>query len=318
MTSLTILTKILIVFKRPENSPRLIDLIKVNDPKFLTAFYYSLRNTLVANDLEQATRIAYCGSQRNRVVTLKGEIIEVSGTMSGGGNPSRGRMGSKIAVVDEMSADSIKQMQETIKVDEGLLNQLRARKQELESLIHELKNKLDKSKNDLVKWQNELNSLKEMIKISRTAEAGLVKKISELTPDPDTRQRMEDTLERYREQFDDADRAAFQLREENEELHKKIVDISKKILDGPKANLKKIESGIEEAKTQITNLNVEIKTSKRNLINSEKKLTSYKEDLEQHEENVEKFQKRLESIDEEGKELVEQHETTKKGLITVK
>ncbi len=285
----------------------------MNDPKFLTAFYYSLRNTLVANDLEQATRIAYGGGQRNRVVTLKGEIIEVSGTMSGGGNPSRGRMGSKITAVDEMSAETIKKMQETIKVDENLLSQLRARKQELETLIHELKTKLEKSNNDLVKWQNELNSLKEMIKLGRTTEASLEKRIKELTPDPDTRQKMEDTLEKYREQFDDADRAAFQLREENEELHKKILEISKKILDGPKANVKKIENGIEEAKTQITNLNVEIKTSKRNLVNSEKKLASYKEDLEQHEENLDKFQKRLESIDEEGKELVQLHETTKKG-----
>jgi structural maintenance of chromosome 4 len=66
----------------PEGVPRLVDLIKVKDPKFLTAFYYSLKNTLVANDLEQATRIAYNHSQRNRVVTLKGEIIEVSDNKS--------------------------------------------------------------------------------------------------------------------------------------------------------------------------------------------------------------------------------------------
>jgi chromosome segregation ATPase len=96
----------------PEDVPRLVDLIKVNDPKLMTAFYYSLRNTLVATSLEQATRIAYGQSQRHRVVTLKGEIIEISGTMSGGGQPMRGRMGSKI-VNDEYSAESVKKFQES-------------------------------------------------------------------------------------------------------------------------------------------------------------------------------------------------------------
>ena len=42
---------------RPENVPRLFDLIKPKEDKFLTAFYFALRDTLVAKDLDQATRI---------------------------------------------------------------------------------------------------------------------------------------------------------------------------------------------------------------------------------------------------------------------
>ena len=42
---------------RPENVPRLFDLVKPKDDKFLTAFYFALRDTLVAKDLDQATRI---------------------------------------------------------------------------------------------------------------------------------------------------------------------------------------------------------------------------------------------------------------------
>ena len=41
----------------PENVSRLFDLVKVKDKKYLTAFYYALTDTLVANDLDQATRI---------------------------------------------------------------------------------------------------------------------------------------------------------------------------------------------------------------------------------------------------------------------
>lgn len=66
------------LFRRPENVHRLYDLIRVEDDRVKTAFYFSLRNTLVANDLEQASRIAY-GAQRYRVVTLKGDLIETTG-----------------------------------------------------------------------------------------------------------------------------------------------------------------------------------------------------------------------------------------------
>jgi chromosome segregation ATPase len=38
--------------------PRLFDLVKAKEEKFLTAFYFALRDTLVAKDLDQATRIA--------------------------------------------------------------------------------------------------------------------------------------------------------------------------------------------------------------------------------------------------------------------
>lgn len=58
--------------------PRLFDLIRVEDERVRPAFYYALRDTLVASDLDQATRIAY-GQRRFRVVTLDGQLIELAG-----------------------------------------------------------------------------------------------------------------------------------------------------------------------------------------------------------------------------------------------
>ena len=66
----------------PEDVPRLFDLVRVNNEDLLPAFYFALRDTLVAKDMDQATRIAY-GARRYRVVTLTGGIIEASGAMSG-------------------------------------------------------------------------------------------------------------------------------------------------------------------------------------------------------------------------------------------
>ena len=81
----------------PENVPRLFDLIKPKDARFAPAFFKGLSNTLVADDLAQAQRIGY-GKRRWRVVTLAGQLIDPSGTMSGGGQRvSRGGMSSKFA-----------------------------------------------------------------------------------------------------------------------------------------------------------------------------------------------------------------------------
>ena len=58
---------------------RLFDLIQVKDKKILPAFYYALRDTLVAKDIDEATAIGLQGRVRHRVVTFKGELIETSG-----------------------------------------------------------------------------------------------------------------------------------------------------------------------------------------------------------------------------------------------
>lgn len=63
----------------PENTPRLFDLVKVKDEEIRQAFYFALRDTLVADNLDQATRVAYRKDRRWRVVTLQGQIIEQSG-----------------------------------------------------------------------------------------------------------------------------------------------------------------------------------------------------------------------------------------------
>jgi structural maintenance of chromosome 4 len=81
------------VVETPENAPRLFDLITPANFQIAPALFLAVGNTLVAPDLETATRWAYEYGKRWRVVTLDGKLIESSGTMSGGGNSvSKGKM----------------------------------------------------------------------------------------------------------------------------------------------------------------------------------------------------------------------------------
>ena len=62
-------------------------------------YFCLFRDTLVANDLEQANRIAF-GKQRYRVVSLNGDLIETSGAMSGGGSQKmQGKMGTQVKLI---------------------------------------------------------------------------------------------------------------------------------------------------------------------------------------------------------------------------
>lgn len=74
----------------PSGSRRVIDLISPSDPSLLPAFYLALRDTLVAKDLDAAVAMAYQGGKAMwRVVTTDGNLIDISGSMSGGGKSVR-------------------------------------------------------------------------------------------------------------------------------------------------------------------------------------------------------------------------------------
>ncbi|KAL0377549.1 UNVERIFIED_CONTAM: Structural maintenance of chromosomes protein 4 [Sesamum radiatum] len=60
----------------PEGVPRLFDLIKVQDERMRLAFFAALGNTILAENIDQATRIAYGGKREFwRVVTLDGALF---------------------------------------------------------------------------------------------------------------------------------------------------------------------------------------------------------------------------------------------------
>jgi len=72
----------LFVIFSPENAKRVFDFIKILDQRFRLTFYSGLYDTLLAEDLEQARRIAFGTQTRYRVVTFKGDLIDQSGMTS--------------------------------------------------------------------------------------------------------------------------------------------------------------------------------------------------------------------------------------------
>ncbi|KAJ1819544.1 Structural maintenance of chromosomes protein 4 [Coemansia sp. RSA 2599] len=135
----------------PEGVPRLFDLVKPSDPKFLPAFYHAMGDTLVARDMEQARRVAY-GRRRFRVVSLDGNVLEAAGTMSGGGNRvARGAMSSrsvpadvtqttvaKLAAAREAAEIDCTEQQTALRALQAKHKALQSRYDELEALLPRL------------------------------------------------------------------------------------------------------------------------------------------------------------------------------------
>lgn len=173
-------------------------MIRVDDERVLTAFYFSLFDTLVADTLEQATRIAY-GRQRFRVVSLTGDVIEVHGTMTGGGKSQiRGKIGetvkTKTAVKDTSfsgpGGEDIEQMQVKAQDMHSRICYLQQEQGELEKRVGELRQSLRAKETQLKRFSIDVNSYAQQIPLleQQTEEQRLVmeqtrsdpKKVAEL------------------------------------------------------------------------------------------------------------------------------------------
>jgi hypothetical protein len=130
----------------PEGAPRLFDLVKIRDAAMRPAFYFALRDTLVATTIDQAVRIGYAGGRgaTHRVVALTGELVDASGTMSGGGSTAKKGGMAAVAAAAEVDPAEIAAAEAAAAAANAELSQLRTRKATLATELRELDRALPK------------------------------------------------------------------------------------------------------------------------------------------------------------------------------
>lgn len=274
----------------PENVPRLFDLIKAKDPKFLPAYYHSLQNTLVATDLAQANRIAY-GAKRWRVVTLDGQLIDKSGTMSGGGHTvKKGLMSSKLV------ADTTKEKVAKLEVDRDALEQ------EFEAF----QGKMRAYESDLRKLNEEIPLLETKIqKLGLELEAS-VRNLADAQ-----RRTKELTKENQTSKTDDGRSAALEkeiikLNKDVEKLHGETAGVEAEIkalqdqimaIGGEKLRAQKVQ--VDELKQQIDELNETTSTAEIAKTKAEKSIVKLEKDYAKAEKELTSATTELASLEQE-------------------
>jgi structural maintenance of chromosome 4 len=264
----------------PENVPRLFDLIKPVDPKFSPAFYSSMYDTLVAPNLSVANRVAFGGSKRWRVVTLDGKLVDVSGTMSGGGTRvNRGAL--KLTSNSSSNGEVVSPQQlQTWKQD---LNEKEENYRKAETAYRKMNQLLRNSREEIPKMSSEILRLEMESDTLHEEINDLQKSLQESTLNEQKIDLLKKKVQKYCNELDilKADKA--KLDENSSGIQSKIDALHLKILDIGGLKLKTQTAKVQALKDEISlksevRGNDELKSAK--LQNQNTKLTKLVETSE--------------------------------------
>jgi len=197
--------------------PRLFDLVKPLpglEVKLRPALYLALKDTLVAKDLDTAVKTAYVGDKAQwRVVTLGGDLIDISGTMSGGGQSVKSggmritghgsstvSMASKASSGDSVIEDEqkIPIMEESIKKKEAQIGSVRATRVQGEQRLEQLQQAIQQLKQEIIK-------LKMALKKYVDQEADISLQISQFEEDDGSNENFEQLMHKYQKDIQNLD-----------------------------------------------------------------------------------------------------------------
>jgi structural maintenance of chromosome 4 len=272
----------------PENVPRLFDLVKSKHDRFRPAFYSVLQNTLVAKDLDQANRIAY-GAKRWRVVTLDGQLIDKSGTMSGGGTKvAKGGMSSKL------TADTTKEQVAKLEVDRDALEkeyaELQESQRELEGQLKDLQGQIPKLETQARKIALELESIEHNISDAQ-------KRIQELNSEAQTSKSdknktadLEKSISKMEKEVEKFQSESAGIQEEIDALQAKIMEIGGVKLRGQKAK-------VDGLRDQINTLNEAMSTAEVSKAKAEKQGKKHEQTRTTASKDLDKLRDELEKVD---------------------
>ncbi|XP_058082082.1 structural maintenance of chromosomes protein 4 isoform X2 [Magnolia sinica] len=266
----------------PEGVPRLFDLVSVADERMRVAFFAALGNTVVAKDLDQATRIAYGGNKEfRRVVTLDGSLFDKAGTMTGGGSkPRGGKMGTsiRVSVSGEAVANAEKELAE-------LVNEIGSLRQRIGDAMRRYRaseKAAAHSEMELAKSQKEIDSL-------NTQHDYIEKQLDSLKVASQPRREELDRLEELNRIISFEEKELERLTKGSKKLHEKASELQTKIenaggerLKNQKLKVEKIQSDINKTSTEINRRKVQIVTGEKTI----KKLTKGIEESKKEKERV--------------------------------
>nr|XP_033815111.1 structural maintenance of chromosomes protein 4 isoform X2 [Geotrypetes seraphini] len=289
----------------PENISRLFDLVKVKDEKIHPAFYFALRDTLVANNLDQATRVAFQKDKRWRVVTMQGQIIEQSGTMTGGGSKvMKGRMGS--SVVTDVTEAELNMMESKLRMDSEKATQYQEGKVQLEEAVAKLRQNIRDMKNTSEKYTASIQSLSEQEVHLKTQVKELESNVNAVAPDKNKQKQMETTLDTFKKEHEKVAEKAGKVEAEVKKLHNLIIDINNHKLKAQQDKLDKVNKEIDECSSAITKAQVAIKTADRNIKKAEDSVIRTEKDIVENEKDIVELTKELENLEEKATEVMKE------------
>ncbi|KAI6212922.1 Structural maintenance of chromosomes protein 4 [Aphelenchoides besseyi] len=304
----------------PFNHPRLVDMIRVGNENFLPAFYSALRDTLVVDNIEVATTAANHNGQRWRVVTLRGDVIETSGTMAGGGRQElRGRMGNQVRVESQEQSRNWTEMENQLKQKQEQLNRLRSELSQVQNPDVNLETKkmetLKGKKEELAQLEHRQRLLKQQMMLAQRQveeaknEMARAKNAFEsLDVDESALVSLQDDVNRYEREKESVNQRASALRTSKEKLEEEIKKVEEKILGAAQSRLKTLKATLKTAEETQNKASLTLKNVDSVIKRFELSISKARRTIEDTEREIEQATTKLQEQNESA-----QQEAGKKG-----
>jgi structural maintenance of chromosome 4 len=274
----------------PEDVPRLFDLVKPKDEKLRPAFYQVLTNTLVAEDLDQAERIAY-GAKRWRVVTLDGKLIDTAGTMSGGGSRVvKGKMSSKLA--SDVSKDQVSKLEQDRDTLEHTFAEFQQELRELETALRDLNHQMPELDTKAQKLALELESFDRNIADSQ-------RRIKELSSEQTSTKSDKGRISTLEKTITSMEKEVSKLRAETADVESEIKALQDKIMEIGGVKLRSQKAKVDGLKQQIDTLNDQSSSAEMSKSKEEKQCAKHEKAHNDAIKELEKLDKEAEKVEED-------------------
>ncbi|KAF5013985.1 hypothetical protein FDECE_15 [Fusarium decemcellulare] len=300
----------------PENAPRLFDLVKAKEDKFRPAFYHAMQDTLVANDLAQANRIAY-GAKRWRVVTLDGELIDKSGTMSGGGTTvKRGLMSSKLS--SDISNEQVAKLESDRDGWEAKFQEFQEYQRECETRLRELNDQIPRLDTKMQKIGLEIESAERNV-------ADLQRRIKEVSKEHQPSATDNSRIAALQKEISKLNKEVEKLHDETSSVEEEIKALQDKIMEVGGEKLRAQRAKVDAIKEEISSNNEEISNAEVRKVKAEKQKVKLEKDhakatkeLEAAARDLNKLEDDINNQGERAEELQSQVDEAEEGLAAKK
>lgn len=299
----------------PEDAPRLFDLVTAKD-KFRPAFYHAMQDTLVANDLAQANRIAY-GGKRWRVVTLAGELIDKSGTMSGGGTTvKKGLMSSKL--VADTTKEHVAKLEQDRDTWETKFTEFQDYQRECETKLRGLNDQIPRLDIKMQKIGLDVDSATRNI-------ADLERRIKEVGVEHQSSASDDSRAATLQKDISKLEKEIEKLRQETSSVEDEIKALQDKIMEAGGEKLRAQRAKVDAMKEEITThgeetSNAEVRKAKaeKQKVKLEKDQAKAQKELGVADRDLEKLQDDVDNQGEKAEQLQSQVTEAEESLAAMK
>ena len=273
------------------------------DDEYIDAFYYAVGDTIVVEDLESAKKLI----GKYRMVTLQGELLEKSGSMTGG---TRLRTGLSFSQNDD---EELNKFKDRLKEMEQKLGSLENKKTSLEQKLEDVRTKYSDAMSEYSKSKVELDNMNQNFANSENIIKEKTDFIEKTEPQiAELNKKLDKLEEKNVKIYDDMVICQEQIEEVEKLINDKDLKDLKEKTEGVEHEIKRLQGNLMNANNdkneldrQIAFHNNLIETKEEEIVNIEHNNVKLEEDKARYKNDIVELSNKMEQLHEQIEQIEE-------------